>query len=351
MTTKNENKTMHIAVCLDDTYFAPAFLLVNSIIETNKDEKLYFHVIFSSLRDEYVRQFKTLASDSVYVAFHQISEESLKHCPIRPQDHVSLATYFRILLPVILPDDVRKVLYVDSDMLCLDRITNMYEEDLTGFSMAASFDCQCENPARKAHLGLDTDSKYFAAGVLLVNLEYWRANKVHIRTLDYIAENTDLCVWHDQDALNAVLKGTIKRLDFKYNFYELYFKVKSKSTLSDNLWAEALRDRRNICLLHYSQAEKPWHYECEHPLRNLWRAYHKKILGREGKKLRLKFKYRGRRRLSYIKRKILRTVFHFTINENYEIHEGDAMLDSYFEKLGVPRNLLLRPIRCHKKEN
>ncbi len=263
----------------------------------------------------------------------------MESCPIRPQDHVSLAAYYRILLPVIIPDDVKKILYVDGDILCLNKVAGLYYEEITGFSMAASPDSQCENAARKEHLGLNSHFHYFGAGVLLVNLEYWRTHNVHIKALEFIQENPDKCAWHDQDALNAVLKGTIKQLDFRYNFYETFFKKKAKSCMSDALWQIVLRDRDatdnvmgGICLLHYSQTEKPCFFECGHPLRGLWRAYYKKIFGR---KVCLKFKYKGRKKYAYIKRKILSTIFHFKMNESYEICEDSPVLAAYFEKLHV----------------
>ena len=323
---------INIAVCLDDAYYEATFLLINSIIETNNNEVMRFHIIFNSLRDEFIKNLSKLQTDLVSLFFHRISMEQLRDCPIRPQDHVSLVTYFRILLPVIIPDDVKKILYVDGDILCLNKIIDLYYEDITDFSMAASLDSQCENTTRKEHLGLDSHFYYFGAGVLLVNLEYWRTHNVHIKVLEYIQRNPEKCVWHDQDALNAILKGTIKQLDFRYNFYETFFKIKAKSCMSDTLWQIVLRDRENICFLHYSQTEKPWFFECTHPLRRLWRAYYKKIFG---KKVCLKFKYKVRKSFAYIKQKILSTIFHLKMNENYEVYENSPALTAYFEKLHV----------------
>jgi len=68
-----------------------------------------------------------------------------------------------------------------------------------------------------------------------------------------------------QDTLNAVLEGTIKKLDFRYNFYETYFKTKEKVSMSEELWNETQVAKMNICILHYMQSEKPWFYECENP--------------------------------------------------------------------------------------
>lgn len=79
------------------------------------------------------------------------------------------------------------------------------------------------------------------------------------------------------------------------------------------------------------QAEKPWFFECEHPLKQLWRNYYKSIFSHKPK---LKFKYTGKRCLNFIKRKVLSIIFKFPMNANYEVFPP-ALEKQLYTKLGL----------------
>lgn len=300
------NNEIHIAFCLDDNYFEPTYLLICSILKTNKNEFITFHIIFDTLSHNNIVKFSDLRNDKVNFIFRKINNFDFENCPIREGDRVSLATYYRLLMPIFIPENIHKILYLDGDMLCFDSLRDLYETELTNCSLAACLDSQCQNMQRKTLIGLKEETDYFAAGMLLINLDYWRENHTHIKLMQYVAENSEKLLWHDQDALNAVLEGTVKKLDFKYNFYETYFKTKQKTSMTNELWEETQTAKSNICILHYMQTEKPWYYECEHPLKNIWRSYYKKTFGHRYK---LKFKYNGKMRLSFIKSIVLKKIF------------------------------------------
>lgn len=322
---------MNIAICLDDNYFEPSFLLINSILLTNKNEKFDFYITFEKLSDSYINKFKKLESHLIKFNFTKIEASKLKNCPIRKGDHVSLATYYRLLLSEILPEEIDKVLYLDGDMLCFDSLKDLYETNIDNCSLAASLDSQCQNEKRKQPLGMKNDTNYFGAGMLLINLKYWRENKIEEKSFEYIRINSEKLLWHDQDTLNAVLEGSTKTVDFNYNFYETFFKIKDKSEMSEILWEKVCEAKKKICILHYTQAEKPWYFECEHPLKDIYRDFYKSIFN---KKLHLKFKYPGRKKISFIKRKILSKILNFKMNPNY-MNFPDEIRLKMRAKLGI----------------
>ena len=301
-------------MCFDNNYFEPTFLLVNSIIKNNP-QSICFFLVVEQLKDVYFEKFIELKTNTISFEKVKIDKSVLNNCPIREGDHVSLATYYRLLLPKILPNNIDKVLYLDGDMLCFDNLEELYKTDLTNFAVAASPDSQCLNVKRKSLLGLKKETLYFGAGMLLINLDYWRKNEIEKKSLEYIKNNPEKLPWHDQDTLNVILEGKVKFVDFKYNFYETFFKIREKSTMTDNLWEKVQIAKSNICICHYTQAEKPWFFECEHPLKDIYRCYYKKIFN---KKFKLKFKYNGKPALSFIKRKILSKLLDFPMNASYE---------------------------------
>ena len=54
-------------------------------------------------------------------------------------------------------------------------------------------------------LSMSYDLAYFNSGFMLVNLSYWRRYNLERRLLTFL--KTHIVVFHDQDALNYVLKG------------------------------------------------------------------------------------------------------------------------------------------------
>ena len=64
---------------------------------------------------------------------------------------------------------------------------------------------------------------YFNAGVLLVNLRYWRENNLSESFFEIINKYPERLRYHDQDVLNIVLKEIKLTLPLKYNVQHGYF--------------------------------------------------------------------------------------------------------------------------------
>jgi lipopolysaccharide biosynthesis glycosyltransferase len=87
---------------------------------------------------------------------------------------------------------------------------------------------------------------YFNAGVLLIDLPLWRAERVSERALEYLARNpsSPIC---DQDALNVACDGRWTPLDPRWNFQDHYDKVFA------DMEAEQLPG-----IVHFVTTLKPW---------------------------------------------------------------------------------------------
>jgi glycosyltransferase involved in cell wall biosynthesis len=116
---------------------------------------------------------------------------------------------------------------------------------------------------------------YFNAGVLVLNLERWRAENISQKVFRYLREYRKYLNFEDQEGLNAVLAGDWGMLDPKWNV--------QSSILSYARWAastfkEEIRAVRNDLLhnphiYHFTGPNKPWHLNYEHPAKVKWRYY------------------------------------------------------------------------------
>ncbi len=240
--------TYHILFATNQAYLQNTVVSMHSILVNNKGTELYFHILHSEIdtqeRDR-IKEWLKVGFSNAQISFYAIEADQYVF-PVKPGDAISKECYFRILASDVLPDSVRTVLYMDSDTICLDSIKELFTLDIDGYAAACA---ESKVPVyRRVSLGLKEEDFYFQSGVMLINLSWWREHQTGEQCLAFIRENPDILPRWDQDALNAVLAGQVKRLDPKWNIY--------LNTLPEG----ALGDIK-AGIIHYtgSVLHKPWY--------------------------------------------------------------------------------------------
>ncbi len=163
--------------------------------------------------------------------------------------YISTATYARLLIPSILPQETQKALYLDADLIVFDDLAPLMELSLEGAVLGAAVD---ELLSRYSRMGdqsrrLPLVSEYFNAGVLLIDLDRWRQERIFEKALKYLEQHPDsLC--SDQDALNVACDGLWKKLDPRWNYYQMDL----RKPISD------LSATQRPGILHFLGCMKPW---------------------------------------------------------------------------------------------
>lgn len=161
---------------------------------------------------------------------------------------ITLATYNRLLIPKIKPD-LKKVIYLDVDIIALGDIESLYNESLDGYSLAAvPEDCYstASTKAVKDLMELSEEHKYFNAGVLLIDCEKWNSLDISDNLFCIADEYKNRITWQDQDILNKGFECNYKILDSKYN-----------------VMTETVRKRpvqKDSVIRHFSTVWKPWNH-------------------------------------------------------------------------------------------
>ena len=123
--------------CFDKNYINQAQTSINSLLN-NVSEKVVINIICND---------KQTASsvDNKFKNHHMVSalntydfDSKNYNFPKLSGAHVSSATYFRILIDQFLPEEIQNVVYLDSDIICLDPIQSIKEicKDLNDQNMA-----------------------------------------------------------------------------------------------------------------------------------------------------------------------------------------------------------------------
>lgn len=129
----------------------------------------------------------------------------------------SIGTLFRLKMADLLPDDVKKVIYLDSDVVVNLDIRALWDIDLgENFIAAKAF---AENSYWMCRKQFVPVNEYFNAGVLLLDLEKIRCQmSLWDMAMDFFIRYPN-CQFADNDALNYVFKGRTRFLDDRFNSF------------------------------------------------------------------------------------------------------------------------------------
>lgn len=287
---------MNICFATDDNYVKTTAIAIMTVLLTNKDEEISFYILSQALTEESKETLQNTVlkySSKSQIQFCILTNSIIEKfsSTIKKENHVSLATYLRLFMPSLLPNNVQKILYLDGDIICVDSLRPLYETDLKNCSLAAAHDERTSDIESFKRLNYPMENGYFGAGVLLINVDYWRKNCIQQKSLEFVVGNKEICVWHDQDALNKVLNGTVKFCHIKYNVYEhLYENENNYPSSFDREIREAVE---NPVIIHFCSGRKPWTFESRCPFTAVWLKLYRQLFG---KKCRLTHRYKGKTR-------------------------------------------------------
>jgi len=258
---------IEIAFGCDAGYVQPLSVAVISVLASARNpSRIRFWLITKSLNGAALSSLRSLIES--HGAQLETRNPSESEAPIESMplgEHFTEATYYRLLLPRLLPTEVKRLIYLDSDVIVRHPIEELWAVDLKTLSTGAVFNPRSLN---YQGLGLEREKDYFNAGVLLMDLDRWREERIHQRALKFAAEFSGALPCADQDALNHVIKGAWKRLDLRWNQQFKFFQH-SAAYLRVS-WVALWRARSAPYIVHYSTNTKPWHSENEHPWRSLY---------------------------------------------------------------------------------
>ena len=263
-----DKPAFHIAFCVDNHYFRAMGATITSIIANNPGIAFKFHVLTLDASEQHQNHLQQLEQMyPVKVQLHLLdlaSFEQFSH--FLGHSHYSLSIFTRLVIPSILQDQTDRVLYLDADILCVGKLDEMINMDISNDIAVVVPDAPVTTQRRVDALKLQ-HSEYFNAGVLYINITKWQASNITEQTLDTLLHSKKDLRFNDQDALNIVLNGRVRYISPRFNYlYDLFQDL--------NLNRSALRPVGNAVFIHFAGAIKPWTDWSGHESSNLFRKYH-----------------------------------------------------------------------------
>jgi len=204
---------IHVLLAGDEGV-APGFFVTagSLIVSCSKGRKVILHVMDTGLNPDTVKRL------AAFVGHFKSAELDLFKVDLSPfkQGNAyrgNYATYARLLVGQHLSVD--RVLYCDTDFLFLKDAAELFDMDMCGRPICAprtpmyktlADDCPFL-PAEEAK-----NYSYFNAGILLIDLSYWRQKNVFDQVLTCLSADVTL-EKHDKTILNWIFMGNWTRLD------------------------------------------------------------------------------------------------------------------------------------------
>jgi lipopolysaccharide biosynthesis glycosyltransferase len=178
-----------------------------------------------------------------------------------PRHHrFTVETYIRFWIGELFPT-TQRALYLDPDIITTAPIAELWNTDLRGKTLAA---VPIPGSTRPAVHGFPPGSRYFNAGVMLIDLDQWRAHGYRDACLKYLAEHPEAAIDADQDILNICLRTDWVPLPYYWNMISPFYFLSHDLQLSP---AELEAVRRDARIIHFNGDSKPWSYFSRHPRR------------------------------------------------------------------------------------
>jgi lipopolysaccharide biosynthesis glycosyltransferase len=246
-------------MCSDSNYFQHIAACLVSLLESNKDVNFSVVVLATQLapdaRDKLLRSLQHYPNISVRV--EKFDVPALSDLPLARNYPAEI--YARFWVQDYFEADVDRVIYLDGDMVIIDSIVPLLDIDLTGKMLAAVAIPGSVSPAR---LGYDPAFGYFNSGVLVLNLQKWRADNAHELLINTAFALKDRLNDPDQDVLNYCFHQQYVQLDYVWNAISPFFREVNGLTLPQD---EIKRVAREARIVHFNGAAKPWNYLSFHP--------------------------------------------------------------------------------------
>ena len=276
----NENSQLNVLFSADNNYAQHLGAAMYSLLATNKDfEKINLFVVDNEISEENKEKLfevvKLFCNANVtFLDFLSLKEKLSLNMPWQ----ISISAYARLFVSELLPRKIKKILYLDCDMIVLDSLTRLWNTDFQGNVLAAVQDAVGDSI--KTSVGLSPEQEYFNSGMLLIDIDEWNCQKIGAKCLEFIASQNGSVVHHDQGVLNGVLKNRWRKVDLQYDlmtihyFFNLNQINKYFQNHSDFYSVKEIAQAKNKpTIIHYTPSftTRPWVKNCKHPLKGKYR--------------------------------------------------------------------------------
>lgn len=258
---------MNILYLSDNNYAIYMGISMISLFENNKDLKeINVYIIDDNIEQDNKKILQDITQQyKRQIIFLDISDGISKLQALKaPLYRGSYTTYLKLFTFQLLPDEVHRIFFIDSDSLVVGSLKELDKVDMQGNPVAAVLDNLCVFD--KMHLGYDQDCIWCNMGVMLVDVDKWKEMHCEQLVIEQMKKRSAY-VAVDQNLLNISLYGHITVLNPRYNVTQHHvvysYKAFLKNFPMNNFYSEEVMTEavEHPVIHHFERfiGESPWH--------------------------------------------------------------------------------------------
>lgn len=258
---------MNILYLSDNNYVVYMGVSILSLLENNKHlNEINIYVIDDQILEGNKKILQRIVNTyGRKIIFLDMSEGIAKLKMLgAPVYRGSYTTYLKLFAFDLLPNDVHRIFFIDSDTLIVGKLDELDDFDMRGNPVAAVLDNLCIFD--KVYLGYDRECVWCNMGVMLVDVDKWKNLKCERKVIEQMQKRCAY-VAVDQNILNISLHGYITVLPLKYNVTQHYLAYSYRDFMKnfpmENFYTEmdVSYALENPVVHHFERfiGESPWH--------------------------------------------------------------------------------------------
>lgn len=256
---------MNVVYASNDGYARHLAVSLYSLLEHNEEaDKIHVYILSMGLSEENKNRLIGIGAqferEVMVIELGDLKERFSYKVDTGGFD---LSIMARLFVGEVLPEAEERVLYLDCDTVINASLKRLWEMDLESNMVGAVMEPTIY-PAVKKSIGLLPEDPYFNSGVLLIDLKRWRKEQAQKLLLDFYSSRGGKLFAGDQDTMNGALKGRIKPLPPRYNFftnyrYFHYSHLVKLSPVYQTITKKSFQEaKKHPVILHYMGDERPW---------------------------------------------------------------------------------------------
>ena len=240
----------HVAICMDKNVTKGGGVMLYSLLSNTKS-KIAIHIFYNGLLSEdEKRRFNKLSVEfNVPIIFYYINNSYVES--LFATKDINTTAYYRFLCPYILKNvgNIKRILYLDVDMLCIADISPIFSCDLQNkiAYVVNDFELPKDEKSKENRIqGLNLiNNQYFNSGMMLIDVGKYIEEDIGEKALQ-LAKSNDF-PHMDQDVLNILLDGKIiftSSVEYNCRIY-----------VRDDTFN---KEKEKIKIVHFTSRNKPW---------------------------------------------------------------------------------------------
>ena len=226
---------MNLLFCINNGYTDRLLDCLASIAAHGGAAHYEVYLLYSDLAQEAQHQLAAAAPACTSFHFIRVPPELFEGFP--ETSRYPHEIYYRLAAPLLLPDTLDRILYLDADIVIINSLVPLYGSDFEGnLFMACTHTRKLLTHANQRRLGIEEEVPYINTGVILMELCELRRELDLEAIRQYALQNKAALLLPDQDILTALYGTRVKLLDsLVYNLSDRILALHNANPLQERL--------------------------------------------------------------------------------------------------------------------